>query len=45
MWRLGGMATPIKEGLKRYHYLVFSLVQEEDTELELLFTEEELKEK
>merc|ERR1712012_1540950 len=36
---------PIKQGQTRYHYLVFSFMQEEDTELELPFTEEELKEK
>jgi structure-specific recognition protein 1 len=36
---------PIKQGQTRYHYLVFSFMQDEDTELELPFTEEELKEK
>merc|ERR550532_751674 len=36
---------PIKQGQTRYHYLVFSFMQEEDTELELPFTEEELKAK
>ena len=36
---------PIKQGQTRYHYLVFSFMQEDETELELPFTEEELKEK
>jgi hypothetical protein len=29
--------------LFRYHYLVFSFMQDEETELELPFTEEELQ--
>jgi len=36
---------PIKQGQTRYHYLVFSFMQDEETELELPFTEEELQEK
>jgi len=36
---------PIKQGQTRYHYLVFSFMQEDETDLELPFTEEELKEK
>ena len=36
---------PIKQGQTRYHYLVFSFMQEDETELELPFTEEELQEK
>merc|ERR1740123_2045958 len=36
---------PIKQGQTRYHYLVFSFMQEDETELELPFTEEELAEK
>jgi len=36
---------PIKQGQTRYHYLIFSFMQEDDMELELPFTEEELKEK
>lgn len=31
---------PIKQGQTRYHYLVFSFMQDEETELELPFTEE-----
>ena len=31
---------PIKQGQTRYHYLVFSFMQDEDTELELPFTDE-----
>lgn len=36
---------PIKQGQTRYHYLVFSFMQEDETDLELPFSEEELKEK
>ena len=36
---------PIKQGQTRYHYLVFSFMQDEDTELELPFTDEEIQEK
>merc|ERR1719342_538485 len=36
---------PIKQGQTRYHYLVFSFMQDEETELELPFTDEELQEK
>jgi len=36
---------PIKQGQTRYHYLVFTFMQEDEIELELPFTEEELKEK
>lgn len=36
---------PIKQGQTRYHYLVFLFGNEEDTSIELPFTEEELKEK
>jgi len=36
---------PIKQGQTRYHYLVFSFMQEDETDLELPFTEEELAEK
>lgn len=36
---------PIKQGQTRYHYLVFLFAQDEDTTVELPFTEEELKEK
>lgn len=36
---------PIKQGQTRYHYLVFLFAQDEDTSLELPFSEEELKEK
>ena len=31
---------PIKQGQTRYHYLVFSFMQEDETDLELPFTEE-----
>ena len=33
---------PIKQGQTRYHYLVFSFMQEDETDLELPFTEEVL---
>lgn len=36
---------PIKQGQTRYHYLVFSFRQEEEEDIELGFTEEEIKEK
>jgi len=36
---------PIKQGQTRYHYLVLSFMQEDETELELDLTDEELKEK
>ncbi|KAL1132560.1 hypothetical protein AAG570_010512 [Ranatra chinensis] len=36
---------PIKQGQTRYHYLVFLFAQDEDTSIELPFTEEELQEK
>lgn len=36
---------PIKQGQTRYHYLVFSFMQDDETDLELPFSEEELKEK
>ncbi|CAH1974448.1 unnamed protein product [Acanthoscelides obtectus] len=36
---------PIKQGQTRYHFLVFLFNQEDETSLELPFTEEELKEK
>jgi len=36
---------PIKQGQTRYHYLVFLFKEEDEEELELPFTEEELKEK
>jgi len=36
---------PIKQGQTRYHYLIFSFMQEDELELELPFSEEELKEK
>lgn len=36
---------PIKQGQTRYHYLVFSFMQDDETDIELPFTEEELKEK
>lgn len=36
---------PIKQGQTRYHYLVLLFNQEEETSIELPFTEKELKEK
>lgn len=36
---------PIKQGQTRYHYLVLSFMQDEETEIELELTDEELKEK
>jgi len=36
---------PIKQGQTRYHYLVLSFMQDEETELELDISEEELQEK
>ncbi|XP_050293828.1 FACT complex subunit Ssrp1 [Anthonomus grandis grandis] len=36
---------PIKQGQTRYHFVVFLFNQEDETSLELPFTEEELKEK
>lgn len=36
---------PIKQGQTRYHYLVFLFGIEEETSIELPFTEEELKDK
>ncbi|XP_029174781.1 FACT complex subunit Ssrp1 [Nylanderia fulva] len=36
---------PIKQGQTRYHYLVLLFSQEEETSIELPFTEKELKEK
>lgn len=36
---------PIKQGQTRYHYLVFLFGQDDETSIELPFTEEELKEK
>ncbi|XP_020295531.1 FACT complex subunit Ssrp1-like isoform X2 [Pseudomyrmex gracilis] len=36
---------PIKQGQTRYHYLVFLFNQEEETSIDLPFTEKELKEK
>jgi len=36
---------PIKQGQTRYHYLVFSFRQEEEEDIELGFTEEEIAEK
>jgi len=36
---------PIKQGQTRYHYLIFTFMQEDELELELPFSEEELKEK
>merc|ERR1719189_1909525 len=36
---------PIKQGQTRYHYLVFSFRQDEEEDIELPFTEDEIKEK
>lgn len=36
---------PIKQGQTRYHYLVLSFMQDEETEIELELTDEELQEK
>ncbi len=36
---------PIKQGQTRYHYLVLLFTMEEETSIELPFTETELKEK
>jgi structure-specific recognition protein 1 len=36
---------PLKQGQTRYHYLVFNFKQEEEEEIELPFTDEELQEK
>lgn len=36
---------PIKQGQTRYHFLVFLFAMEEETSIELPFTDEELKEK
>jgi len=36
---------PIKQGQTRYHYLVLSFMQDEETELELDLTDEDLKDK
>ena len=36
---------PIKQGQTRYHYLVFNFKLDDEVEIELPFTEEELQEK
>ncbi|XP_026327139.1 FACT complex subunit Ssrp1 [Hyposmocoma kahamanoa] len=45
MFFVVSLDPPIKQGQTRYHYLVLLFGNEEETSLELPFTEEELKEK
>ncbi|XP_018364446.1 PREDICTED: FACT complex subunit Ssrp1 [Trachymyrmex cornetzi] len=45
MFFVVSLDPPIKQGQTRYHYLVLLFNQEEETSIELPFTEKELKEK
>ncbi|KAJ8680531.1 hypothetical protein QAD02_016318 [Eretmocerus hayati] len=45
MFFVVSLDPPIKQGQTRYHYLVILFNQEEETSIELPFSEEELKEK
>ncbi|KAJ3642421.1 hypothetical protein Zmor_025212 [Zophobas morio] len=45
MFFVVSLDPPIKQGQTRYHFLVLLFGQEEETSIELPFTEEELKEK
>ncbi|ENN81542.1 hypothetical protein HUJ04_002755 [Dendroctonus ponderosae] len=45
MFFVVSLDPPIKQGQTRYHFIVFLFNQEDETSLELPFTEEELKEK
>ncbi|XP_028127722.2 FACT complex subunit Ssrp1 [Diabrotica virgifera virgifera] len=45
MFFVVSLDPPIKQGQTRYHFLVFLFNQDEETSIELPFTEEELKEK
>ncbi|XP_066587448.1 FACT complex subunit Ssrp1 [Prorops nasuta] len=45
MFFVVSLDPPIKQGQTRYHYLVLLFNQEEDTSMELPFSEKELKEK
>lgn len=45
MYFVVSLDPPIKQGQTRYHYLVLLFNQEEETSIELPFTEKELKEK
>uniref|UniRef100_U5EZF4 FACT complex subunit SSRP1 n=1 Tax=Corethrella appendiculata TaxID=1370023 RepID=U5EZF4_9DIPT len=45
MFLLISLDPPIKQGQTRYHYLVFQFQMEEETQIELPFTDEEVKEK
>ncbi|XP_014479243.1 PREDICTED: FACT complex subunit Ssrp1 [Dinoponera quadriceps] len=45
MYFVVSLDPPIKQGQTRYHYLVLLFKQEEETSIELPFTEKELKEK
>lgn len=45
MFFVVSLDPPIKQGQTRYHYLVLLFNQDEETSIELPFTEEELKEK
>ncbi len=45
MYLVVNVDPPVKQGQTRYHYLVFNFKQEDEEEVELPFTDEELKEK
>ncbi|XP_020295334.1 FACT complex subunit Ssrp1 [Pseudomyrmex gracilis] len=45
MFFVVSLDPPIKQGQTRYHYLVFLFNQDEETSIDLPFTEKELKEK
>lgn len=45
MFFILSLDPPIKQGQTRYHYLVWLFLNDEETSMELPFTEEELKTK
>lgn len=45
MFFVTSLDPPIKQGQTRYHYLVFQFNNEDETTIDLPFTEEELKTK